>query len=89
MRATLEFLKKMRPKAFVLENVLGLSDKARPLEKSPLQVITKDLTDSGFFVHPLILNTSQYINVPRSRPGAARWCRSNTSTSMELCNSGM
>ena len=63
------FLKAQKPKAFILENVLGISD-APPFEASPLEVISKDLTNAGYNVHAVTLTTDPWINCPRTRPGS-------------------
>jgi hypothetical protein len=68
MKAVMKFIRARRPRSFLLENVLGISDSAEATEVSPLDVLMKELTSDGYHVHCMSLNTLTWINCPRARP---------------------
>jgi hypothetical protein len=68
MRECMKFIAAQRPRSFILENVLGISDSAGPSEVSPLDVVMKEMKGCGYHVHSMSLNTNEWINCSRVRP---------------------
>jgi DNA (cytosine-5)-methyltransferase 1 len=60
---TIYLLNKIRPKAFIFENVKGLTD---PRNKVALNHILKRIKDAGYFAQYFVLNSFDY-GVPQSR----------------------
>jgi len=59
----LYLLNKSRPKAFIFENVKGLSD---PRNKNALDYIMRRIKEAGYYAQKYVLNASDY-GVPQSR----------------------
>lgn len=60
---TLYLLNKVRPKAFIFENVKGLAD---PRNSKALQYILERIEKAGYYAKPYVLNANDY-GVPQTR----------------------
>lgn len=64
----LEMVKKIKPKAVIMENVVGINNKFNTEEKeTPLNLIKSNLQELGYTVQPVLLNAYHY-GVPQQRP---------------------
>lgn len=64
----LEMVRKIQPKAVIMENVAGINSKFKNEEKeTPLTAIKISLQDLGYTVQPVLLNAYHY-GVPQQRP---------------------
>ena len=73
MRITLRLIALKRPRAFVLENVLGITDCMPDEEVSPLELIVEELVASGYAVQAYVVGLSDWVSVARDRTPMHHW----------------
>ena len=66
MKDIIKFIKERRPRSFILENVLGIADSG-PREASALDVVTSDLSASGYNVKVISVTSDAWGTCSRQR----------------------
>lgn len=67
MREAIDFLCEMKPRAFVLENVLGFGDIPAGQDKSALQLVFERLQSAGYQMIALEIDLKAWTTVARPR----------------------